>query len=35
MKVKSVKIIKSEKTVEVIDCLIDGGYVQGATGSLP
>lgn len=35
MKVISVKPIKSTKPVETIDCFVDGGYLQGASGSLP
>lgn len=35
MKVISVKQIKSTKPVQVIDCFVDGGYLQGASGSLP
>nr|DAW37966.1 MAG TPA: hypothetical protein [Caudoviricetes sp.] len=35
MKVLSVKPIKSTKPVKVIDCFVNGGYVQGASGSLP
>lgn len=35
MKVLSVKPIKSMKPVKVIDCFVNGGYVQGASGSLP
>lgn len=35
MKILSVKPIKSTKPVKVIDCFVDGGYLQGAGGSLP
>lgn len=35
MKVKSVKIIKSTNPVEVVDCLIESGFIQGDGGSLP
>lgn len=35
MKVLSVELIKSTKPVKVIDCFVNGGYVQGASGSLP
>lgn len=35
MKVKSIKIIQSSKPVEVIDCLIESGFIQGEGGSLP
>lgn len=35
MKVINVKSIKSTKPVKVMDCFVDGGYVQGASGSLP
>lgn len=35
MKVLSVKLIKNTKPVKVIDCFVNGGYVQGASGSLP
>lgn len=35
MKVKSVKIISSANPVEVIDCLIESGFIQGDGGSLP
>lgn len=35
MKVLSVEPIKSTKPVKVVDCFVDGGYVQGASGSLP
>lgn len=35
MKVLSVKSLKSTKPVRCIDCFVDGGYLQGASGSLP
>lgn len=35
MKVINVKPIKSTKQVRCIDCFVDGGYLQGASGSLP
>jgi hypothetical protein len=35
MKVLNVRQIKSTKPVGVIDCFVDGGYLQGAAGSLP
>lgn len=35
MKVISVEPIKSAKPVRCIDCFVDGGYLQGASGSLP
>lgn len=35
MKVTKVQTIKSEKPVVVADCFVDGGYLQGAGGSLP
>lgn len=35
MKVINVKLKKSEKPVSVIDCFVDGGYLQGPGGSLP
>jgi hypothetical protein len=35
MKILKVEHIKSTKSVNVIDCFVDGGYLQGAGGSLP
>lgn len=35
MKVLKVKPIKSAKPTMVIDCFVDGGYLQGPGGSLP
>lgn len=35
MKVLSVKQNKSIKPIKTIDCFVDGGYLQGASGSLP
>lgn len=35
MKVLSVKSLKNTKPVRCIDCFVDKGYVQGASGSLP
>lgn len=35
MKVTKIKTIKSAKPVQAIDCFVDGGYLQGASGSLP
>lgn len=35
MKIRSVKQLKSTKPVRCIDCFVDKGYVQGASGSLP
>lgn len=35
MKILSIKPIKSTKPVKVLDCFVDKGYVQGASGSLP
>lgn len=35
MRALKVKQIKSTKPVTVIDCFVDGGYLQGAGGSLP
>lgn len=35
MKIISVKQIKSTNPARVLDCFVDGGYLQGASGSLP
>lgn len=35
MKITNINIKKSTKPVRSIDCFVDGGYVQGASGSLP
>lgn len=35
MKVLNVKPIKSTDVKKVLDCFVDGGYMQGASGSLP
>lgn len=35
MKIISVEHIKSTKPIKVLDCFVDGGYLQGASGSLP
>lgn len=35
MKVINIKSIKSAKPIKVLDCFVDGGFVQGASGSLP
>lgn len=35
MKVINVKKFKSEESVSTIDLFVKGGYVQGASGSLP
>lgn len=35
MKVISVKPIKSTKSINALDCFVDGGFLQGASGSLP
>lgn len=35
MKVLKVEQIKSKQSVRCIDCFVDGGYLQGASGSLP
>lgn len=35
MKIIRIKPIKSAKPVKVIDCFVEKGYVQGASGSLP
>lgn len=35
MKILKVQLIKSAKAVKVVDTFVDGGYVQGASGSLP
>lgn len=35
MKVVKVQTKKSAKPIPVIDCFVDGGYLQGASGSLP
>lgn len=35
MKITSVEHIKSAKSIKVLDCFVDGGYLQGASGSLP
>lgn len=35
MKIIKTKHVKSTKPVKVLDCFVDGGYLQGASGSLP
>lgn len=35
MKVIKVQLKNSERPVSVIDCFVDGGYLQGPGGSLP
>lgn len=35
MRVKNIKTIKSDKPVEVLECAIENGYLQGSGGSLP
>lgn len=35
MKVTKVKPIKSTEPIKVLDCFVDGGYLQGPGGSLP
>lgn len=35
MKVLNVKPIKVTEPDVVLDCFVEGGYVQGASGSLP
>ena len=35
MKVKSVKYRTSSKPIQVLDCFVDSGYLQGEAGSLP
>lgn len=35
MKIKSINQLKSETTVQAIDCFVGKGYVQGPGGSLP
>lgn len=35
MKVVSIKTVKTEKPVEVLECAVDDGYLQGPGGSLP
>lgn len=35
MKVLNVQQLKSTKPIKVLDCFVDGGYLQGASGSLP
>lgn len=35
MKVLSVQQLNSTKPIKVLDCFVDGGYLQGASGSLP
>lgn len=35
MKIVSVKSLTTTKPVRCIDCFVDKGYLQGASGSLP
>lgn len=35
MKAISVRLIKSQHTSSVLDCFVDKGYLQGASGSMP
>lgn len=35
MKVTNVKTIKSALPVRTLDCFVEEGYLQGASGSLP
>lgn len=35
MKVIKVEQFKIKEPIQVIDCFVDGGYLQGASGSLP
>lgn len=35
MKVKNVELKKEQSPIIVLDCFVDGGYLQGASGSLP